>query len=268
MATPIEASEGPSRAVLELAENLNAATPLAPGDRRFELEEAVIWLGAGGAHPAFTVVQRLRFASDPSARVAAIRELLRAHGRREATWEIGPSAEPRDLLSRLLALGMTPFEEPVATAMILRRSLPPSSSEVVVRRADSVEDAILVSELLNAVFGERRETPDERRARITTTFDAYRASGRAAFLATVERRPVAAAHAIYTDCAVVLCGGATLPEARGLGAYRALVAARHDEAVRRGTPTLVVQAGAMSRPILEGLGFETVGTVNVLRDRL
>ena len=34
-----------------------------------------------------------------------------------------------------------------------------------------------------------------------------------------------------------------------------------------GTPVLVVQAGAMSRPILERLGFEKVAWVKVLVDR-
>jgi len=38
--------------------------------------------------------------------------------------------------------------------------------------------------------------------------------------------------------------------ARGRGAYRALVAARWADAVERGTPALVTQAGAMSKPML------------------
>ena len=53
-------------------------------------------------------------------------------------------------------------------------------------------------------------------------------------------------------------GGSTAEWARGRGAYRAIVRARWDEAVRRGTPALAVGAGAMSRPILERLGFVQV----------
>jgi hypothetical protein len=37
--------------------------------------------------------------------------------------------------------------------------------------------------------------------------------------------------------------------------------------VARGTPALVVQAGAMSQPILERLGFQQVATMRVLVDR-
>jgi predicted acetyltransferase len=53
-------------------------------------------------------------------------------------------------------------------------------------------------------------------------------------------------------------GGAVLPEARGRGAYRALVRARWDDAVARGTPALTVGAGPMSEPILRRLGFEQI----------
>jgi predicted acetyltransferase len=57
---------------------------------------------------------------------------------------------------------------------------------------------------------------------------------------------------------VLLSGGATAPWARGRGAYRALVRARWEDAAARGTPTLAVQAGSMSAPILRRLGFEKV----------
>jgi len=63
-------------------------------------------------------------------------------------------------------------------------------------------------------------------------------------------------------------GGGTRPEHRGRGAYRALVRARWDAAVERGTPILTVGAGAMSRPILERLGFTIVGWEDCLLDPL
>ena len=42
--------------------------------------------------------------------------------------------------------------------------------------------------------------------------------------------------------------------------------ARWDEAVKRGTPALVILAGAMSRPILDRVGFRRVCEVSVLLD--
>ena len=69
-----------------------------------------------------------------------------------------------------------------------------------------------------------------------------------------------------TPLGLLLFGGATLSSVRGRGAYRALLRARWDEAVARGTPALITQGGSMSRPILERLGFEPVGHVHMLLD--
>jgi GNAT superfamily N-acetyltransferase len=63
-----------------------------------------------------------------------------------------------------------------------------------------------------------------------------------------------------------LAGGYTRPDVRGRGVYGALVRARWDAVVAAGTPALTVSAGRMSRPILEGLGFQTVGWIDCLLD--
>jgi len=71
----------------------------------------------------------------------------------------------------------------------------------------------------------------------------------------------------FAAAGAALTGGAVAPWARGRGAYRALVAARWDDAVARGTPVLVTQAGPMSRPILGRLGFREVCEIRILVDR-
>ena len=55
---------------------------------------------------------------------------------------------------------------------------------------------------------------------------------------------------------------------RGRGAYRALVSARWGDAVRLGKPALVIQAGALSRPILARCGFQEICRLKVLEDTL
>jgi hypothetical protein len=163
---------------------------------------------------------------------------------------------------------MTPFEEPTATAMVMRRpprEIPETKGEVRARRAETIDDTVAAFEILSAVFGERKETPAERRTRA----EAERArSHRTLYVAELDGTIVAAAHAIDADGVVFLGGSATLPVARRRGAYLALVRARWDHAVKRGTPTLVIQAGKMSRPILERLGFETTAVIHVLVDDL
>ena len=58
-----------------------------------------------------------------------------------------------------------------------------------------------------------------------------------------------------------LRGGTTVPEWRGRGVYRALVAERARVAAARGVPHLQVDASADSRPVLRRLGFRTVTAV-------
>jgi GNAT superfamily N-acetyltransferase len=87
------------------------------------------------------------------------------------------------------------------------------------------------------------------------------------FLALVDGEIVGLGRAILADAGVNLGGGSVRPDRRGRGVYRALVRARWDVAVARGTPALTVQAGRMSRPILERAGFELVAQQHCLVDR-
>lgn len=79
-------------------------------------------------------------------------------------------------------------------------------------------------------------------------------------VAELDGEPVGAAWSSFTPGSpfVGLFGGATVPEARGRGLYRALVAARLREAAARGARVATVDAGPMSRPILERLGFSAL----------
>jgi acetyltransferase (GNAT) family protein len=58
-----------------------------------------------------------------------------------------------------------------------------------------------------------------------------------------------------------LWGGSTLPEWRGKGLFRAMVAYRAGAAARRGYPYVYVTASSASRPILERMSFSSLGSV-------
>jgi GNAT superfamily N-acetyltransferase len=86
------------------------------------------------------------------------------------------------------------------------------------------------------------------------------------WLAVLDGTPVAFALAERSTAGLYLAGGATLPEARGRGCYRALVRARWDEAKKLGLPGLAVQAQlGSSAPILRRLGFVETATIHTLR---
>jgi GNAT superfamily N-acetyltransferase len=253
--------------VLELAESLNTALPREEGTERILDERYAISL-RGVPHPSFNVVQRLRLADDAvEATVTEVRALLAARGVRAATWEVGPSARPHDLVGRLQALGMRPAEEPLAVGMALTGPPAGTAGDAVVRRVETLDEYLAAAAIAAAGFGMDTESAAAQRATAPERFAREQANDtRATYLAFVEGEPVAFATAIFTDAGVVLGGGATLEHARGRGAYRALVDARAQDGRARGLDILVTQAGAMSRPILQRLGFTAVCDVRILLD--
>ena len=77
--------------------------------------------------------------------------------------------------------------------------------------------------------------------------------------ALIDGRPVGGGGLQVWPDGALLGGGAVLPEFRGRGVYRSLVAARCSIARRQiGTP-IATHARPQSRPLLEHLGFRVVG---------
>jgi hypothetical protein len=196
-----------------------------------------------------------------------VRRRVRARG--APVWWIGPSAEPPNVYERLQALGLgTPADRtPVLHALVLT-SEPAAPAGVDVLRIETYEQFLEARELQWDAF----DTPEERRAlnrpRLREDFDeSQRGEIPAGFLATIDGRPAGTALAVPSDRGVFLIGGATAKWARSRGVYRALVHARWEYAVDRGTPALVTHAKPRtSFPILRRLGFEEVCTIRRLED--
>ena len=243
---------------LELAENANSYTPLGAEDVRVFNDRFVLWMGRG-SQPTWNVAQRFRFGDDDLESVRGeIHDLLRARGRTQCSWEVGSHATPPDLVDRLLALGLVDDDpDPLAIGMVLRQEPAAPPPDIEVRRARTREELLAAERIAATAFGEEVEDLDPPPA----------SDVKPIYVAYLEGEPVARASASYSEHGVTLFGGATLPEARGRGAYRALVAARWADAVERGTPLLVTQAGRMSRPILARLGFQEICEIRILVDR-
>jgi GNAT superfamily N-acetyltransferase len=253
--------------LLGLAEDANTYTPLRPGEERIELDRYVLWMSASSGHAVFTVAQRLRLADDTwETDVEEVRALCRERARVPFTWEVGTHATPPDLADQFLEAGMLPFDEPLAIGMVMTE--PPEggpAAGVEVRAVDAPEQLVAAHRIARVGFGMEPEDDDLDEA--ARDLASQRELGTwVSYLAYVDGRPVAQAQATFTPHGVVMNGGSTLPDARGRGAYRALVRARWEAAAERGTPALVTQAGAMSRPILERLGFRAVCEIRILLD--
>lgn len=220
--------------------------------------------------PLLTFVDGIRAEGDIPAKVDEVRDHLRRAGRRSAYWMTSPLSEPAGLVEELRGLGLSaPTDGPLqetGAAMVLDRppdtALPDDVTADVLVEPDEIIEALRI---LAATNGVPEDHIDAAANALATSVDSTTTS---AVVARIDGNPVAAATAVKTPHGIWLTGGGTLPVARGRGAYRALVEARWRQAVEAGTPALVVQAGAMSRPLLERMGFRTVATVTVLRDEM
>lgn len=256
--------------VRELAENPSVYGPAPPGFERLLEDGYCVFLGP---MEQMTMVQRIRLGPEEvEEALAQVRTLARERKRPRVTWWIGDSATPHDLEERLLALELEhaamPIHEPLYGALALVHPPAGSSEGVVARQIESYEEFLTAADIAHEAFGQTEEQRESFLNAAPMLYELGRQGVSGTYLAFVDGEPVACATAVFADAAVMLVGGATLPEARGRGCYRALVEARWRDGVDRGTPALVVQAGAMSRPILDRLGFELVSELRVLVDEL
>lgn len=247
-----------SSALNRFAEAPDRYTSLSADVERFADERVCIvqgptWAGVVDVHT-----------DDVEALVAEVRERVPAEKR--PIWWIGPSCEPPDLYERLQELG---FRLPQDRgdwlyAMATETAPPAAPAGIDVRVAGTFDEFARAQELAWEAF----EAPEERRERdrphLRTMFEA---GGPRTFVAYVDGEPAGVGRSVYSDLGVFLIGGAVLEHARGRGVYRALVRARWEDAVARGTPGLVVEAlPDTSYPILKRLGFAEVCTIRRLED--
>ena len=245
---------------LELAENANTYVPLTRGTERVVTDRYVIWFGRGNA-PAWTVAQRFRFDVEELDEVMdEIHGHVRERGRSACSWEVGSSARPPKLVELLHERGLVDDpDDPLQIGMALTgEPAGPAPEGIEVRRVASDDDELVAAQFAAVAFGDT-----DVKAK---PFDPDSPS--VTYLAFIDGEPVGRATGAFSEYGVTLFGGATLPEWRGRGVYKALVHARLRDAAERGSPVAVTQAGSMSRPILEKLGFREVCRIWALIDEL
>ena len=179
----------------------------------------------------------------------------------EVEWKVYAHDRPADLRERLLAAGFDADDEEALMLLDLRRApewlAGDAGHEVHEVGAEGVD---AVATVIAGVW------PDE----VGRFLARYRDRGVAAtervrfFVAYDGAAPVASGWTEASGPATPFLGlwaGAVLPTHRGRGLYRAIVAARARYARGKGYRFLTVDAGPMSRPILERLGFERLATI-------
>jgi GNAT superfamily N-acetyltransferase len=216
-------------------------------------------------HPMFGMVLRPRL-RDVDATLVAARAWFAERGREQYTWMVADSSEPSDLVDQLLTRGLIPDVDPVSAGMLLEHE-PEGVEGAEVREVTTYEELLAAVMLSWKSFDFTTEQVEAGMKGHRERYELWKDfQGGDNFIALADGEVVGSAGAAYLAPGVYLAGGNVTEHMRGRGIYRALVRARWDEAVRRGTPALVVQAGRMSKPILERLGFETVCEMHALLD--
>jgi len=203
--------------------------------------------------------------------VESVRAVVAEEGFSKAAWIISEEARPAGLSARLQELGLRLWDEPMMEPRFSQMALveAPPAATVEARPVSSFEEFCAGQLVASGAFefSEQDRLAFEQRAEELwgwhQRFPAFQS-----FVALGDGEVIGSASAIFGANAVYLVGGSVREDRRGRGAYRALVRARWDAAAAAGTPALTVSAGEMSGPILERLGFETVGAADVLCDTL
>jgi GNAT superfamily N-acetyltransferase len=187
-------------------------------------------------------------------------EIRRRAPRARTEWIVGPSSTPDGLEDQLRTLGARDQDPPLTSrvAALATDVAPPRADAVAVRRVETYDDFLVGLEVSVAGWELSEADAERERGWAAETWERRRIRPGGEWIASIDGEPVAYAGAIAGPVGLFLTGGVTLPQARGRGAYRALVRARWDEAVGRGTPALVVHAEEASRRVLEAIGFERV----------
>jgi GNAT superfamily N-acetyltransferase len=206
---------------------------------------------------AYNVINWWDFPAEAAPGIAAREAAF--FGGQELEWKVYSHDRPPGLEAVLAAAGFQPEETETFLAFDLRGdgagAEPPAGVEVrEVIDEKGVADVVRVSE---AAFG--RDEP----WRFEQLAGRLGHPNQALFVAYEDGQPVSSGRLELAPGRAFagLYGGGTVPERRGRGVYRALVAARAAEARRRGVRYLTVDARETSRPILQRLGFEPLATV-------
>lgn len=186
------------------------------------------------------------------------------------TWFIDPDAEPPDAFDQLVSLGFrTPTDgHGLLHALACTDAPAGGPPDVEVTRVETFDDHLAAYEVMWDAFATPLERREEQRPHLRAEFEAAEAAGvPVTFLARIEGAHVGVGRSVYSERGVFLIGGSVAEQARGRGVYRALVRARWDDAVARGTPALVTEAiHDTSYPILKSVGFVDVCEIRRLED--
>ncbi|HYM67418.1 MAG TPA: GNAT family N-acetyltransferase [Patescibacteria group bacterium] len=254
-----------SQALAEFANHVRP--PAAPGVEVIRTERYQITLVPDFPIPGPNSVSHVRCAAtEVDGLIAEVRGIV-APRRLPLMWVLDPETEPADMPARLAAHGAhpDPTAPEVAVMALPIAAVVDAPSIPGLEIHDALAD-LATFRLADAVgaeaFGSRPfgEGPGDVAAQERRRINQLAAGTRRLLLATVGGEPAGSAGmTLFVPDGAIINGGGVRERFRGLGVYRALVAARLELAREAGVAGLTVWGNLQSGPILSRLGFVTVG---------
>jgi GNAT superfamily N-acetyltransferase len=176
------------------------------------------------------------------------------------TWKVYDHDLLPSLKDKLAARGFTGDDDPAAVMVLDVKNTPallsqPNAADI--RRIDTVEGLQDVIHVLDTVWGGHNSWVNERlggHLEVPGYLSVY--------AAYVEKRPASIAWTYFPHGHfATLFAGSTVAEYRNQGLYTSLLATRLKEIRERGYRYAIVEAGAMSKPIVAKHGFQHLTTV-------
>lgn len=187
--------------------------------------------------------------------------IARERGHAASSWWISPTAAP-SLAQSLTRRGAEVSEVTEILAFDMSERLPDTGPTEGITTHVVADDVTLdeAETVLAAVWGGEPSAGERRERQLAELADLLDAEGQFRVVAYLGTRAVAVGGCHVVDGVARLYGGGCLPDARGLGAYRALVRARLEVARRHGATLALVHARVnTSAPILLRTGFDSYG---------
>jgi GNAT superfamily N-acetyltransferase len=219
------------------------------------------------AHPASNFVGSSRWTSDEAD--GRIEEILEWHRQKGTgfTWWVMPFDTPADLCQRLEEHGLMLAGINLRMARLGLEDLSdiPVNEHVMIEDLDGSND-LSIETLLKidaACFHFTEEQVDTQRPGFYERIKGEARTKELHCLAYLDGKPVGMADAYFLYGRVFLGGVATLPEYRGRRIYSTLLKHRLEAARERGYHLAAIDAGPMSKRVVEKYGFKEYGTVYV-----
>ena len=176
------------------------------------------------------------------------------------TWKVYDHDLLPNLKDELLMHGFTPDDDPAAVMVLDVKDAPALLSQPVkadIRRIDTLNGLKDIIHVLDSVWGGHNTWVNDRlgsHLQVPGYLSVY--------AAYVDDQPASIAWTYFPQGNfATLFAGSTIAEYRKQGLYTSLLATRLKEIRERGYRFAVVEAGSMSKPIVERHGFQHLTTV-------